>query len=86
MIMFFVRSANQVVTIASAVITCFDQIESVWNLLFNMRFFYFVVLYLSAHLCIFCFVVVVLSMYSLLVRCILCFVYSPKNGGGGGDP
>ena len=62
----------------------FYQSESVWHLLFHVGIFYSVFISLYSHICIFCSVVVGISLYRLLERCILYFKYRPKNGGGGG--
>ena len=86
----FLRAANRVATIAntvsrselsdlqeesdSAVSDRFEKIESIWHLLFHVDIFNLVVIYFSPHICIFCSVVVGVSLYFMFVRCILYFI------------
>ena len=63
----------------SEVSACLDQSKSFWRLLFYVGMIYSVVLYLYKHIYILCSVFVCLSLYCMFVRCILYFIYFPKQ-------
>ena len=67
--------------IGSKVSIHFELSESIWHLLFHVGMFYSVFLSISLHMCIFCSVVVGISMYGLFMRCILYFIHGHKKWG-----